>query len=224
MISHRSPILAPPSLLVEPKSPPHQVLLAHGARPTASVNGGFTPLHVAAQSDRWSVARELIAGGCPLNVPNTAGVVPLAVAAEAGHAEVAVGLLDAGADPEVVDHDLSTPLHCAIHSDSFPIVRRLLEAGADPCVEDKNHDFPLLAAANRGLVDIVLCLVAAGAPVGQGTSDMGFTALHGSAEMGRTEVVKELLRLNARHDQVRMCLFLFVGCCLVRLVENEFTP
>lgn len=92
----------------------NQVLLEKGASTKATVNGGFAPLHIAAQKGHWPVARELIAAGSPLSPRHNEGGCPLGLAAQFGHAEVGVGLLKAGADPGSKDDGLVTPLHSAV--------------------------------------------------------------------------------------------------------------
>lgn len=75
-------------------------LLKAGANPNVSAPGGFTPLHVAAESGHEHMTSALLGAGADANAKNDQGQTPAAVAASWGHRAVAETLLRASAGDE----------------------------------------------------------------------------------------------------------------------------
>jgi len=69
-------------------------LLEHGAPPNARQQGGWVPIHAAAQNGDRAMVELLLRHGADVTLANDAGKTPAAVAREKGHAKVA-GMLDA---------------------------------------------------------------------------------------------------------------------------------
>ncbi|MEM7415220.1 MAG: ankyrin repeat domain-containing protein [Gemmatimonadota bacterium] len=116
--------------------------------------GGLAPLHLAVREGHREVARVLLDGGAPINLP-TGGdrSTPLLMATINGHFDLAWELLDRGADPTLASHANATPLYTAINTQWIPksrhpqpadymqqevtyleLVERLLRTGVDPNV------------------------------------------------------------------------------------------
>ena len=93
-----------------------QLLLDRGADPNKANEGGWTPLHEAAQNGHTVVLQLLLDRGADLNKANESGFTPLYTAAFAGHKYVVKLLLDRGADPDLTNDDGNTPLEMA-HKD-----------------------------------------------------------------------------------------------------------
>jgi uncharacterized protein len=72
-----------------------KMLLDMGAEPNLREQGGFTPLHVAAQNDDVETIRFLLLGGADLTLKNDAGKTALDFAMDAGN-EKASALLSEG--------------------------------------------------------------------------------------------------------------------------------
>ena len=71
------------------------MLLEHGADPNIREQGGFTPLHAAAQNGDEQMIRTLLFGGADLTIAGNDGKTALDLAMEAGH-EKATLLLGEG--------------------------------------------------------------------------------------------------------------------------------
>ncbi|MCY3538150.1 MAG: ankyrin repeat domain-containing protein [Cyanobacteria bacterium MAG IRC4_bin_6] len=71
---------------------------------------GWTPLHVAADSETLEVIKVLVDGGADLNARNEDGLTPLHVATQERNPEVVKMLLDAGADPKARDSEGRIPV------------------------------------------------------------------------------------------------------------------
>lgn len=70
-----------------------ELLLAHGADPSARGGGGWTPLHVAASRGSVDLVRRLLAAGADRGARSDDGRDAAAIARERGHPDVAA-LLD----------------------------------------------------------------------------------------------------------------------------------
>jgi ankyrin repeat protein len=81
-----------------------------GADLEAKNNSGRTPLHLASEFNRISIAKLLIEMGANLEAKDNQGRNPLHVATMNNSIETATLLLDAGADLEAKDRWGNTPL------------------------------------------------------------------------------------------------------------------
>jgi hypothetical protein len=80
------------------------LLIAHGADCHAKNRRGATPLHYAADANRWNPDAQAATIAC---------------------------LIAAGADPNATDNNGVAPLHRAVRTRSLPAVRALLDGGAN---------------------------------------------------------------------------------------------
>ena len=65
------------------------MLLKNRADPNAQEQGGYTPLHAAAQNGDEATIRALLYGGADLTLRSDDGKTPLDLALHAGHGEAA---------------------------------------------------------------------------------------------------------------------------------------
>jgi ankyrin repeat protein len=65
------------------------LLLKHKADPNIREQGGYTPLHAAAQNGDKAMIRTLLYGGADLTLQSDDGKLPIDLALEAGHTETA---------------------------------------------------------------------------------------------------------------------------------------
>jgi truncated hemoglobin YjbI len=131
-----------------------EVLLASGADPSATDQGGHTPLYCVANEcgapSGGDVVRALVQAGANVNAND--GVkrcTPLHMAARRGYARVAEALLECGANIEARDSLGDTPLRRAVNCGRADVVRLLLSRGADIHSIGSRGLTPLLAARTR---------------------------------------------------------------------------
>ena len=93
---------------------PVKQAIAAGADLDAKMQGGYTPLHLAAIYDHKEIAEVLIAAGADLDAKNNRDMTPLHQAARSGRNEIARLLIVKGADVNVKDENSLTPLDQAI--------------------------------------------------------------------------------------------------------------
>jgi uncharacterized protein len=90
-------------------------------RPKDMNQGGFTPLLYAAREGCIECAREIIAGGADLNLPDPHRVTPLVMALFNLHFDLASYLIEAGADVNKWDLYGRTPIYMAADVSTLPV-------------------------------------------------------------------------------------------------------
>jgi ankyrin repeat protein len=125
------------------------MLLQAGANIRAQSRlGGYSPLHLAAQSGSAAIIELLLARGAPANQPTTTGATPLMLAAASGSAVAAERLIDAGADVNATElAQGQTPLMFAAALDRADVVKTLIARGAVVSKATKVIDLEALTAA-----------------------------------------------------------------------------
>ena len=166
------------------------------AQSAASPAGPDRRLADAVQARDFETARELLAGGVDVNVPQGDGATALAWAAHWDERGLAADLLAAGADAGAPNDLGVTPLMLAADNGSVPVVELLLDAGADPDAARPSGDTALMFAARAGSADVVERLAAAGARVNAATAS-GHTALMWAASEAHAGVVQALIDKGA---------------------------
>jgi len=171
-----------------------EALLELGADPARSMDGWYTPLHVAAEKGCVAIARRLLEaiadGGGERAVDATASLgehvdlTPLHVAAQHGHREMITLLVDAGADTRSVrgfgDRGSITALHLAAENGFVDAVVELLGTAksADSSLVNAQDSLGFTAlhlAVQYLFPNVVRALVDAGVDVSLRTND-GLTA------------------------------------------------
>ena len=128
-------------------------------RPKDMNQGGFTPLLYAAREGCIECARELVAGGADLNLPDPHRVTPLVMALLNLHFDFAAYLIEAGADVNKWDLYGRTPIYMTADTNTLPVqgngsmvvlpsmdkltaidvAKQLLAKGADPNIQLKRR-------------------------------------------------------------------------------------
>jgi len=173
-----------------------QLLLEHGADPTAQDKNGKTPLHSASLNGHVEIVRFLVEHGADPTAQHKDGWTPLHFASQNGHVEIVWFLVEHGADPTAQHKDGWTPLHPASQNGHVEVVRFLVEHGADPTAQHKDGWTPLHPASQNGHVEVVRFLVEHGADPTAQDKD-GWTPLHPASLNGRVEIVRFLVEHGA---------------------------
>lgn len=127
-----------------------QHLITQGFDVNQPAEDGFTPLQVALQLDRDSIALLLLENGAEIEASGPMGWKPILIAARRGNVVSTKLCLDRGANVIVHTHSNSTPLHKACQSGSVEVTKLLLETGAQLEARDKRHWRPAHEAAAGG--------------------------------------------------------------------------
>src|SRR5512134_1730210 len=174
-------------------------------RPKDMNQGGFTPLLYAAREGCIDCARELVAGGADLNLPDPHRVTPLIMALLNLHFDFAAYLIEAGADVDKWDLYGRSPLYMAADTSTIPVMgngsmvvlpsmdklkaidiaRLLLEKGANVNAQLKRRPPYRNVPQDRG---------------GDSILSMGATPLLRAARAGDTPMVELLLEHGALVD------------------------
>ena len=102
-----------------------------------------TPLHIAAEENRYEIAELLIKEGSDVNATNIQGRTCLHMASCSGALDILQMLILHGADVNAVDELGSTPLHIAFTLTELFLVEPLLKYGSDPEAVDHKGSTPL---------------------------------------------------------------------------------
>jgi ankyrin repeat protein len=174
-------------------------------RPKDMNQGGFTPLLYAAREGCIECAKELIAGGADINLPDPHRVTPLVMAIFNLHFDLAAYLIEAGADVDKWDLYGRTPLYMAADTSTLPVqgngsmvvlpsmdsrtaidvAKLLLDKGANPNLQLKRRPPYRNVPQDRG---------------GDSILSMGATPLLRAARAGDAPMVKLLLERGALVD------------------------
>ena len=162
--------------------------IAAGADLDAKMQGGYTPLHLAAIYDHKEIAEILIAEGADVNAKNKRYMTPLHLAARSGRKEIAELLIAKGADVNAKDENSLTPLDQAIQRKKIEIANLLRKRGG------KRGAVYSIHVAAKGDIEAVKQHLAAGADVNAKT-ESGWTPLHQAASSGHkvAQQIAELL-------------------------------
>lgn len=145
-----------------------QLLVEHGADPSAQNVRGDTPLHVAAYFGQTERVAYLLRAGAQFGACNLDGETPAHRAAKAGEAQMLSLLSTAGADLCATDSVNSTPAHHAAHKARIEALKELLKLDSR-CLRWPNSkgNLPLhLAAAGRQGQSAVEVILAHGGDIG----------------------------------------------------------
>ena len=174
-------------------------------RPKDMNQGGFTPLLYAAREGCIECARDLVAGGADLNLPDPHRVTPLIMAIMNVHFDLAAYLIEAGADVDKWDLYGRTPVYMAADMNTLPVMgngamvvlpsadkltgidiaKLLLAKGADPNIQLKRRPPYRNVPQDRG-GDVILSI--------------GATPLLRAARAGDAPMTELLLKNGALVD------------------------
>ena len=176
------------------------LLLSHGADPTAASTQGITALLWGSLNAH--VVRLLIDAGADVNAPSSLGNTPLMVAAASPTGNESVRqLLKNGADLYTKNRSGRNALRFACLGGNVNTVRQLLDRARKHAKLDaflRDAEPALVTAAGMGYRDVVEVLLAAGADPNQvkGSRD----ALHSALLGGHRPVAKSLIEHGTRLD------------------------
>ncbi|GFR28392.1 uncharacterized protein TNCT_638791 [Trichonephila clavata] len=173
-----------------------RLLIEKGADFKEVDKDGWTPLRIAAASDKLEVVQYLVDKGADFKCATKDGWTPLHNAASDGKLEVVQYLVDKGANFKCATKDGWIPLHWAAFEGSLEVVRYLVDKEADFRCADKNGMTPLCLAALQNKLKVVQYLVDKGADF-KWASKNGETPLHRAAAIGGLEVVQYLVDKGA---------------------------
>ena len=174
-------------------------------RPKDMNQGGFTPLLYAAREGCIECAKELVAGGADLDLPDPHRVTPLVMALLNLHFDMAAYLIEAGADVNKWDLYGRSPLYMTADTSTLPVqgngsmivlpsmdklkaidvARLLLDKGANVNAQLKRRPPYRNVPQDRG---------------GDSILSQGATALLRASRAGDTPMVKLLLERGALVD------------------------
>ncbi|KAK3267856.1 hypothetical protein CYMTET_23609, partial [Cymbomonas tetramitiformis] len=163
----------------------------------AGVNSGTgrRPLHAAAEKGLVEMVRELVGKDAEVDAEDGEGRTALTVALAFGQEAVARALLEAGAGVNAGTG--RRPFHAAAEKGMVEMVRELAGKGAEVDAEDGEGRTALTVALAFGQEAAARALLEAGAGVNAGT---GQRPLHGAAEGGMVEMLRELVDKGADVD------------------------
>jgi ankyrin repeat protein len=171
-------------------------------RPKGMNRGGFTPLLYAAREGCVECARELLAGGADIDLPDPDQTTPLVMAIMNLHFDLALLLIEKGADVDRWDLYGQTPLYVAVDMNTLPkggrpdlpsedfttglqVAEALLKKGANPNIPLKLRPPYRNYIFDRG---------------GDGILSTGATPLLRAAKGGDVEAVRLLLQHKADYE------------------------
>jgi len=154
---------------------PVKQAIAAGADLDAKMQGGYTPLHLAAIYDHKEIAEILIAEGADVNAKNKRDMTPLHQAARSGRKEIAELLIAKGADVNARDENSLTPLDQAIQRKKIESANLLRKHGA------KRGAVYSIHVAAKGDIEAVKQHLAAGTDVNAKSDDGGTPLLYAAA-------------------------------------------
>ncbi|KAK3254206.1 hypothetical protein CYMTET_36574, partial [Cymbomonas tetramitiformis] len=164
----------------------------------AGVNAGTgrRPLHVAAEKGKVEMLIELAGKGAEVDAEDREGRTALMVALAFGQEGAARALLEAGAGVNAGTGQRPL-IHAAAERGMEEMVRELVEKSTEVDAEDGEGRTALTVALAFGQEAAARALLEAGAGVNAGT---GQRPLHGAAEGGMVEMLRELVDKGADVD------------------------
>lgn len=162
-------------------------------------DGGWTPLHWAADQGQAEAAALLLDGGARLVRGGPWGRDPLLVAAAEGNNECVEVFLAHGADVNAAGADGMTALHYAVWQQHYDTAALLLARGANANAQTEFGQTPLHIAAAQGNEAVVKLLLRSSADVNARDLHEAtpLTSAVGEDQLGTARL---LLAHGARHD------------------------
>jgi ankyrin repeat protein len=160
----------------------------------AAIDGGYTPLFIAALKGHSEAVQYLLAKkDIDVNKADNEGDTPLYIAAQKGHSEIVKHLLEKkGIDVNAADKNGVTPLYAAAYNGHSKVVQLLVaKEGIDVNAPREYGATPLYVAAALGHSEVVKHLLEK-IDVNKADNN-GFTPLYAAAACGHSKVVQHLL-------------------------------
>ena len=149
---------------------------------------GKTPLHIALEKGRDSIAEILITAGADVNLGTKFNSTPLHFAAFYNRLALAELLIKTGASVQAENTQHFTALHFAAWGGHKEMAQYLLKQGAGLETVDFQNRTPLLIAVQMGKSDVAELLILKGANI-QAADINGSTLFHHACENGLIKIV-----------------------------------
>ena len=173
-------------------------------------NGGFTPLHYAAEGGHVNIIQYLITElGCGPTTPDNCGTLPIHIACLNGHLNATKFLIiKQKCNPNIQNNKGYTPLHCATEGGHMNIIQCLFtELGCDPTIPDNKGSLPLHIASLNGHLNVVKYFITKLRFDSNCRNETGSTPLHCATERGHMNIIQYLVTN--------------VKSCDISVVDNE---
>lgn len=162
---------------------------------------GKTALHYAIIDGHFSVVEYLLNRGANVNACGQAhecSKSPLIVAMEVENYEIIETLLDFDANVESQDEDGWRPIHFAAFRGRTTLARRLLNMGCESEPLTNEGATPLFLALSENHIKVINLLWTRTQDKTSQLSHSGATYAHLAARRGRSELIRELLKMDSR--------------------------
>ena len=171
-------------------------MLSHVTSIDSITKDGFTPLMIAAVTDKLQAVKCLLKQGADPSLQNNKGCNVLHYASQGGNPEVIELMLSHVPSINSITNEGGTPLMIAAAYDKLQAVKYLLKQGVDPSLQD-NNGWNLLHFASRGgnpeVIELMLSLV----PSIDSVTNEGVTPLMIAAAHDKLQAAKYLLKHGA---------------------------
>jgi len=164
---------------------------------------GLTPLHYAAMSGYFPVAKLLIAKGVAIDRRNKRGQTPLHLAAENGLENTVQVLIDAGSDVNALSDTKTTPLYRAARRGHVSVIRRLLAAKADVDLITYDGYSPLRTAVGYNQTGAVEALLTARPNLNLVDVD-GRTPLEEAWRLRNNDIIRMLENAASKREKISL--------------------
>lgn len=179
------------------------MLLQQGVNVEMKDNFGATPLHWAAEHNRYDTVLLLLEHGANIDTTDRHALTALHKAAEEGHERMVQMLVEKGADTNPQSVSKETALHVAAQHEYEGVAQHLFEKAAALDRRGSKQWTALHVAAARGAEPIVQLLLKHGAD-NTAKDQHGETALYKAVRRGHVAVVHLLLEADRKDDETAL--------------------
>ena len=173
-----------------------ELMLSHVPSIDSRTNEGYTPLMIAAFTDKLQAVKYLLKQGADPSLQGNRGWNALHCASQGGNPEVIELMLSHVPCIDSRTKEGYTPLMKAALTDKLQAVKYLLKQGADPSLQD-NDGWNGLHHASQGGNPEVIELMLSHLPCIDSRTKEGYTPLMIAADNDKLQAVKYLLKQGA---------------------------
>ena len=190
-----------------------------------TTNKGWTAVHYSAQSGNYELVAYFVQMGADIHLKTDDGINCLHIAALQGHLNLCKMLIDKHkVDLHITDNEGWTAAHSSAQSGNYELVAYFVEIGADIHLKTDGGINCLHIAALKGHLNLCKMLIDKHKVDLDMTTNIGWTAVHYSAQSGNYELVayfagmgadirlktndgKNCLHIAARQGHLRLCKY-----------------
>jgi len=160
---------------------------------------GFTPLLMAIDLGKISMANLLLQLGASVLTCSSRGHSPSFMATQEGHFDTLRKILALGGDVLAVTDCEEGPIHIGAYVNRHECLLELLKHGAAALINspNTNGEVPLFLASSNGALEYAKLLIANGANVNYINPENNFTPAYEAAAKGHANVLSELIANGA---------------------------